>query len=59
MTTTKNKIDIWWDNLTETQKRQYEYKVFGYPDGFEDPTLTHVDIEKIYNFINKKNINKI
>lgn len=38
----------WWNSLTKSQQRDFEYKTFGYGDHFEDNTLTELDIVQMY-----------
>jgi len=40
----------WWNKLSENEKRDKEYKIFGYGEEFEDNILTAGDIITIYNY---------
>ena len=38
----------WWNKLTAGQKRDYEFKTYGYGDPMEDNTLVDADIIHMY-----------
>ena len=39
----------WWNKLSTSQKRTYEYETFGNGEWWEDNRLTDDDILKIHN----------
>jgi len=39
----------WWHSLSESEKRDEEYKTFGYGEQFEYNALTEKDIILMYN----------
>ena len=39
----------WWDNLTVSEKRNYEYQTYGDGEYWEDNTLHEDDIVLMYN----------
>ncbi len=48
----KNKALLWWNKLTKSKQQEYEYKVFGCGEFWEDNSLHENDIIKIYNYYN-------
>ena len=38
----------WWNGLTKSQQRDYEFKTYGYGDPMEDNTLTEADYIHMY-----------
>ena len=44
----KQRALTWWNKLTAGQKRDYEFKTYGYGDPFEDNTLVEADIIHMY-----------
>ena len=38
----------WWHSLSESRKRDEEFKTFGEGEPWEDNTLTDADIETMY-----------
>ena len=38
----------WWNSLTFSQQKDYEYRTFGDGEPWEDNRLTDADIETIY-----------
>ena len=39
---------LWWDNLSNTDKRSFEIKVFGHGEYWEDNSLSNNDILNIF-----------
>lgn len=39
---------MWWNKLTTGEKRDYEFKTYGYGDPMEDNTLCEADIIHMY-----------
>jgi hypothetical protein len=55
----KRRAKIWWNKLSESQKRNVEFDLYGYGDPFEDNSISDEDIVQIYRTYNyKKNIKK-
>jgi len=44
----KQRALTWWNKLTTEQKRDYEFKTYGYGDPMEDNTLVKADIIHMY-----------
>jgi hypothetical protein len=45
----KNIVMRWWNKLSASQKRTYEYKTFGDGERWEDNRLTEDDILNIHD----------
>ena len=51
----KNKRALnWWNKLTPSQKRNFEFKTYGHGDCFEDNTLSENDIVHMHKLFNTK-----
>ncbi len=45
----KNNALFWWNKLTKSKQRDYEFTMFGYGDFFEDNSLCDNDIINMFN----------
>jgi hypothetical protein len=43
------KAMLWWNNLNVSEKRNYEYQIFGDGEYWEDNTICETDIVIIYD----------
>ena len=42
------KVENWWNSLTRSQQRDYEFQMYGYGDEFEDNSLCIEDYKAMY-----------
>jgi len=45
---------IWWDKLTKAKQRDFEMKMFGYGEWWEDNSLHEDDIVKMFQHYAKQ-----